>query len=173
MSKFIFISDIPTVTVSLPNYNTNIGATVTLGCSVIATPAANSVYWKRIGANGQTIDIDTNSNRYDGASITNPSLVIYNPDLSDEGNYVCYASNAIGTGNSQQTFLDVTGSMCLLEISFVNCYCYHFNFCKNLVKLLRQFFWQNLQNFAAHKYSIQTLTSRFILDPQSLHHYNF
>ncbi|VDI54451.1 hemicentin [Mytilus galloprovincialis] len=102
--------NIPTVTVSLPNYNTNIGATVTLGCSVIATPAANSVYWKRIGANGQTIDIDTNSNRYDGASITNPSLVIYNPDLSDEGNYVCYASNAIGTGNSQQTFLDVTGN---------------------------------------------------------------
>ncbi|XP_063441331.1 hemicentin-1-like isoform X2 [Mytilus trossulus] len=103
--------NIPTVTVSLPNYNTNIGATVTLGCSVIATPAANSVYWKRIGANGQTIDIDTNSNRYDGASITNPSLVIYNPDLSDEGNYVCYASNAIGTGNSQQTFLDVTGNI--------------------------------------------------------------
>ncbi|CAC5393170.1 HMCN [Mytilus coruscus] len=102
--------NIPTVTVSLPNYNTNIGATVTLGCTVIATPPANTVYWKRINANGQTIDIDTNSNRYDGASITNPSLVIYNPDLSDEGNYVCYASNAIGTGNSQQTFLDVTGN---------------------------------------------------------------
>jgi hypothetical protein len=37
-------------------------------------------------------------------------LVISNAALSDEGSYVCYATNSIGTGSSQQTFLDVIGS---------------------------------------------------------------
>jgi len=41
--------------------------------------------------------------------VSNPSLVIFNPSLADEGNYICYAENAIGQGQSTQTYLDVTG----------------------------------------------------------------
>jgi hypothetical protein len=33
----------------------------------------------------------------------------YNAELSDEGNYKCFATNSIGTGSSQQGFLDVSG----------------------------------------------------------------
>jgi len=38
-------------------------------------------------------------------------LTITNAVSGDEGNYICTASNVVGTGSSQQTFLDVTGSM--------------------------------------------------------------
>lgn len=107
------------MTVSLPTYNTNIGATVTLGCTVVAQPAATTVFWKRLSSTGQTLDIDINSSRYDGSSINSPSLIIYNPQLNDEGNYVCFATNAIGTGQSSQTFLDVTGSKYLYQCLIV------------------------------------------------------
>jgi|JYMV01.1.fsa_nt_gi hypothetical protein len=50
-----------------------------------------------------------NNQKYGGSSVSNPSLVIFNPSLADEGNYICYAENAIGQGQSTQTYLDVTG----------------------------------------------------------------
>ncbi|CAG2194109.1 HMCN [Mytilus edulis] len=102
--------NLPLVTVTLLNYNTNIGVTVTLGCTVVASPSATNVYWERI-VNNQQQSIDTTSSisRYSGSTVSNPSLVITNAQPSDEGNYICYATNSIGTGNSQQTYLNVIG----------------------------------------------------------------
>ena len=105
----IFFSDPPTVTVSLPNYATKEGTTVTLGCTVVASPAASRVWWTRVNSNGQNTNVDMNNQKYGGSSVSNPSLVIFNPSLADEGNYICYAENAIGQGQSTQTYLDVTG----------------------------------------------------------------
>jgi hypothetical protein len=49
-------------------------------------------------------------NKYSGSTVSTPSLTITNAQNSDEGNYVCYATNLAGTGSSSQTFLDVVGS---------------------------------------------------------------
>lgn len=56
------------------------------------------------------VDVGANSNRYGGSTVNSPSLIISNAVTSDEGFYVCYATNSVGTGQSSQTYLDVAGS---------------------------------------------------------------
>lgn len=83
---------------------------MTLGCTVTANPSHTTVYWRRV-INGALTDITvTNNNKYSGSTVSSPSLTIFNADNSDEGNYICYADNSVGTGQSSQTFLDVFGS---------------------------------------------------------------
>lgn len=83
---------------------------MTLGCTVTANPSHTTVYWRRV-INGALTDITvTNNNKYSGSTVNSPSLTIFNADNSDEGNYICYADNSVGTGQSSQTFLDVFGS---------------------------------------------------------------
>ena len=83
---------------------------MTLTCTVTANPAHTTVYWQKI-VNSVATTVSVN-NRYSGSTVSTPSLTITNAEQSDEGFYVCYATNSIGTGNSQQTFLDVIGSKC-------------------------------------------------------------
>jgi hypothetical protein len=48
--------------------------------------------------------------KYTGSAVNTPSLTIYNAVQADEGYYICQATNAVGTGQSSQTYLDVVGS---------------------------------------------------------------
>ena len=92
-------------------YNVILGNSVTLVCEVTATPTETRIVWRRF-VNGAPVDIDfsmNNNNKYSGSTVDTPSLTIRNADNSDEGNYVCYATNVVGTGSSSQTFLDVIG----------------------------------------------------------------
>jgi hypothetical protein len=107
---YYWFPGIPSVVVTLQNYNSNIGSTVTLGCVVTSNPAHTTVYWQRIDSNGGGSNINMNSGKYSGSTVNNPSLTISSSALSDEGNYRCYATNSIGTGQSQNTYLDVVGS---------------------------------------------------------------
>lgn len=79
-------------------------------CVVTANPIHTRVNWRKI-KNGVTTDINVvnSNNKYSGSTVSNPSLQINNADLNDEGHYVCFASNGIGTGQSTQIFLDVNG----------------------------------------------------------------
>lgn len=78
-------------------------------CTVTATPTHTNVYWRKI-TNGVSTEITvTSNNKYYGSTVNSPSLEVRNADRNDEGNYVCFASNSVGTGQSSQTFLDVTG----------------------------------------------------------------
>ena len=65
--------------------------------------------WRKI-INGNPTNLDTTSNRYTGGNVNTPSLTISNTVDSDEGYYICTATNAVGTGQSSQTYVDVTGS---------------------------------------------------------------
>ncbi|XP_052103233.1 hemicentin-1-like [Mytilus californianus] len=112
------VGNIPTVTVQQTIYNVNYGNSAVLVCSVTANPAHTIVYWRKI-KNGVSTDIDVvnSNNKYSGSTVSNPSLQIYNADLNDEANYVCFASNSVGTGQSSQTFLDVIGDISVVTIS--------------------------------------------------------
>lgn len=98
------------MTVPVPNYTVNRGASITLECSYTANPEATSVTWERI-VNGQATDIVlSNNNKYGGSNTQSPSLIINNANESDEGSYLCKVTNSIGTGISSATTIDVVGS---------------------------------------------------------------
>lgn len=99
------------MTVGQPIYLVNYGQSVQLVCSVTSTPTHTHVYWTRI-QNGLPVTISlTNTARYSGSTVNNPSLTISNVNQNDETYYICYATNTVGTGHSQQTCVDVIGSM--------------------------------------------------------------
>ena len=90
-------------------YNVNLGETVTLQCSVTADPLHTSVYWQKV-TGGSTSTIIINNSKYEGSTVTNPSLTIKNAASGDAGTYYCYATNSVGTGGSTQVVIGVTGS---------------------------------------------------------------
>ena len=103
-------TDLPTATILSNTYSVIVGGSVTLQCTVSGNPAITSVQWSRtVNGQQQSITIGGNS-RYSGGSVNSPSLVIANAANADEGYYTCSATNVVGTGTSQQTFLDITGS---------------------------------------------------------------
>lgn len=112
-----------TVTIQQPQYSVLIGGTVTLGCTVSGSPSATNVYWQRT-QNGvvTTINSNTNTNKYSGSTTTTPSLTISGADQNDEATYVCFATNVVGTAQSSQTFLDVTGSKFTVKKIFLKAY---------------------------------------------------
>jgi hypothetical protein len=48
--------------------------------------------------------------KYEGSTVTNPSLTIKNTASGDAGTYYCYATNSVGTGGSTHVVIGVTGS---------------------------------------------------------------
>ncbi|XP_063420706.1 hemicentin-1-like [Mytilus trossulus] len=105
------VGNVPVVTLRQSTSSTNIGDTITLACAVSANPAHTAVYWTRQSNNGNTETLNpASSTKYSGSTTQSASLTINNVDTSDEGNYICHATNAFGTGQSSQTFLDVTGN---------------------------------------------------------------
>ncbi|XP_076095974.1 neural cell adhesion molecule 1-like [Mytilus galloprovincialis] len=114
------VLDFLTVTIPQSSYSVLIGQQVTIPCTVTGTPTQTSVFWRKAVNSVQTnVDINGNS-RYTGSSTSSPSLTIINTQSSDEGTYVCYATNSVGTSNSQNTFLDVTGGVPIVTIGGSN-----------------------------------------------------
>lgn len=108
---FFVVAGIPSVAVLSNSYSVVVSGTVTLQCVVNANPIHTVVQWQKI-VNGQITNINLgNNNRLSGSTVNSPSLTISQSQFADEGNYICTATNPVGTGTSQQTFLDVTGSM--------------------------------------------------------------
>lgn len=101
---------VPSVTIG-QGYTVNLGSSVTIQCTVFATPSASSITWKKISQNGAESFINVaNSAKYNGGTIGTPSLTVQNAGEGDEAYYVCSATNAAGTGTSSQSYLDVLGS---------------------------------------------------------------
>ena len=84
-------------------------------CTVSGIPQALSWYWTfsplGSGSSGQTtITQGTNNGDYTVSnSNTNPHLTIKTIVAADAGDYICYATNVVGTSSSQQSRLTVTG----------------------------------------------------------------
>ncbi|XP_033758139.1 hemicentin-1-like [Pecten maximus] len=103
--------NLPTVTIGQSTYTVTTGQSITLTCTVSASPAVNSLSWKKIRGGVTTTITTSGSNKYSGATVNNPSLTIANTDDTDEGYYYCGATNAVGTSESSQSYLSVTGSV--------------------------------------------------------------
>lgn len=85
------------------------GGQVTISCSISSNPSAQSMSWqKTLGGVTTTLDIGINP-RYQGGTLSDPSLTISNVNLDDKGDYRCLATNIVGTGQSGPAVIDVTG----------------------------------------------------------------
>ena len=109
-----FLIGIPNVVILRNSYGVQVGSVVTLQCVLAADPVHTVVKWERF-VNGQLQDVTNvgavgSGSRLTGSQVDTPSLTINQVTFQDEGNYICTATNAIGTGKSSQTFLGVSGS---------------------------------------------------------------
>ena len=111
MCCFAF-SDLPTVTATQQSYSVALDDQVTLGCLVAGTPTPTAVIWEFTNQAGTTLTPAIDGVKYSGSTMATPSLTIRNADTSDHGNYVCKATNSVGTGTSDPIYLYVTGGMC-------------------------------------------------------------
>ncbi|XP_069107396.1 basement membrane-specific heparan sulfate proteoglycan core protein-like [Argopecten irradians] len=100
--------NIPVVTVDKAQYSVITGQTITLGCTVTASPGHTNVLWQK-RLHGTTMNVNIDGNKYQGSSVVNPDLTVTNTAVSDQGSYTCSATNIVGTGTSTPTILTVTG----------------------------------------------------------------
>lgn len=105
----VFVVDLPRVTIEKDSYSVNEGNAVTLACTVLSSTSTSvvDVSWQTI-ENGVSSTLNVNDpSKYAGASVSNPSLTIFNADSNDNGQYRCTATNTVGTGESAITTLKV------------------------------------------------------------------
>lgn len=114
-----FLTGIPVVQIPQPSYTVNLAQTITITCTVTANPTHTSVQWQRT-QNGVTTNIGVGSGKYSGGTVNSPSLSINNADLNDIGQYVCSATNIVGTGTSTATTLNVVGGM-IQKLKYITC----------------------------------------------------
>lgn len=83
----------------------------------MATPPYSSVRWTKYvsGRNPVIINL-SNTSKYSGSVIGNPSLTIRSADLSDKATYVCTGTNSVGTGTSSGTVLNVVGGLLTVTV---------------------------------------------------------
>jgi hypothetical protein len=76
----------------------------------------------KVSLNGQTstnIDAVNSNGKYAiASSTTNPDLTINNINFSDDANYVCFATNIVGTRDSGNARVDVKG--CKLNMFYTD-----------------------------------------------------
>ena len=94
-----------------------VGNPVTITCTVVATPSATTIVWRR-NINNQATTLDITIGRYSGGTISNPSLTINSVVQEDQGQYTCQAINSVGTGSSNQVYLTVTGGKIYYDRKF-------------------------------------------------------
>lgn len=74
-----------------------------------STPPHYSVYWQYSKDGKKQINLNSNATGTHGITLQNPSLTIMHTNFADTGFYTCFASNKIGHGRSEVTYLKVIG----------------------------------------------------------------
>ena len=99
-------------------FTSNIGdSSFEILCSITGRPQATDWYWTVTPVSGSSstkIPKGTDDGKYSiNNSATNPHLTIKNITSDDEADYVCWATNAVGTNSSPKSRLLVTGGKLL------------------------------------------------------------
>ena len=119
-------SDIPNVNIPENYYAVEISNNVVIPCNINSNPSHFAVTWQRRDNNGAISNLDvSDQTQYNNGNIGTPALTILNAQNADEGYYICTATNAVGTGSSSLTYIDVTGSkydIIFLYIVFFYCF---------------------------------------------------
>ena len=148
---FVLHTDEPTVQVTQSSYIANYSSSVTLGCTVTSVLSQTSVQWFRLN-NNQYKAIILSSNKYDGSTVSSPSLKLHAVSYTDAGQYVCTATNTNGTGLSTPTLLAVmSGKNLMISRQFQKPYfkklilftsCIWYPVMKELIKINVMYWWE-------------------------------
>lgn len=97
---------------------------IVVQCTVKSSPVATSVGWRKVSlfdSTSEDIDASNKNGKYHIIdSMINPHLTINNIAFSDEANYVCFATNGAGTGQSNYARLtNVTSGKFVVYIYIV------------------------------------------------------
>ncbi|XP_078326855.1 hemicentin-1-like isoform X32 [Crassostrea virginica] len=109
------LGSIPSVQIPSSSYSVAYGSQIRLQCVVNSIPPATSIEWRKT-YQGVTTTINFGQSKYSGGTITDPSLRIFNADLSDEASYVCSATNIVGSGSSRDITLSVVVSLPTVQV---------------------------------------------------------
>jgi hypothetical protein len=105
--------DIPVITPSRSSNRVLYGTYVLNIDCVISSPYYPLLFvvWQKT-TNGVTtqLNVASSNGKYNGSTILNPALTIYNIVYTDSGSYLCYAANVIGIGHSSLYLLSVEAS---------------------------------------------------------------
>ncbi|XP_061169583.1 hemicentin-1-like [Saccostrea echinata] len=110
----------PVVSISSSNYNVVIGNSVTIPCTITASPSATSISWFFTSNSNNRIQITTSSVKYTvstGGSYYN--LTVNSAASSDAGVYECRATNVIDT-STDSARLTVSGSIPVVSLPTTN-----------------------------------------------------
>ncbi|XP_061175934.1 hemicentin-1-like [Saccostrea echinata] len=90
------------INVSFTSYTVSQGGNVTLSVTLSDTEINSTIVWEKQGFKNKSFEvIDVSSNeKYDGGSLTSPSLSIFNVNNDDSGYYRCRVTNIDGTTTS-------------------------------------------------------------------------
>lgn len=84
------------------------GQNVTLECNITSIPEQSNVYWIK-KTDDIVTEITSETHNVIGVALIEPSLTILKATKFDSGEYACCATNLIGTGKSNFTFVMVVG----------------------------------------------------------------
>lgn len=101
-----FQTDTPYVYQPSDTIQVSTGDTMQLTCVYESYPEPSAVFWKRDGER-----LNESVSKYNGGTVKEPSLTIYNTELLDAGTYVCVVVNEIGTGYSSEIQLKIKGKI--------------------------------------------------------------
>lgn len=106
--QWCFLTGIPIVTAESDSSVVSYGQNHTIRCNIKSVPVFTIIYWQQI-SNGTTINITSNSPGITGITISTPSITILKATPSNSGQYMCFAVNIAGIGQSISINLNVVG----------------------------------------------------------------
>ena len=106
---FYFIGK-PSIHISSTNVEVVEGQSNTITCSVSSISDITDVKWTKTTAVGnEIVNVVGVDGKFSGGTLSDPSLTINNIVKSDEGTYVCRATNCFGTTSSEYSVLTCKG----------------------------------------------------------------
>ena len=106
---FYFIGK-PSIHISPTNVEIVEGQSNTITCSVSSISVITDVTWIKITAVGnEIVNVVSVDRKFSGGTLSDPSLTINNIAKSDEGTYMCRATNCFGTTSSEYSVLTCKG----------------------------------------------------------------
>ncbi|CAC5368783.1 PTPRG [Mytilus coruscus] len=111
-SSVRYSGDTPYIYQSSDTIQASTGDTILLKCVHESYPKPSAVFWKR---DGEKLNVSVS--KYNGSTINEASLTIFNTEQKDSGIYVCAVVNEIGTGYSSKILLMIKGRVSSTEPS--------------------------------------------------------